>query len=373
MQSVYDILLSMRATFLLLLVSLAPAPAWQSVTLSNDRIEVAIATRGGSMTSLVLNDDPGKISPFGDPARMGRNVLGHFVCVDGFGPSSRDERAAGLPGHGEAHRQPWGMEASGRQGKVQSMRFVVKLPIVQETFTRTLTLADGENIVYVDSELESWLGFDRPVNWGEHPSIAAPFLEPEKVVVDVSGRRSKTRAYDPAAGQRRTLASFRDFEWPMAPLAAGGVRDIRSAPADPDSLDHVTTLVDPAREHGWVTALHTGRQLLLGYLFRRQEYPWVQDWQSYPPDLRMYRGLEFATQPFDVPRRETVELNAMFDSPTYRWLPAKGKIGSRFLMFWTRTPPGMTRVDDVRLEGGLLVIEDRAAGRRIALPASLGL
>lgn len=359
---------------ILLCTLVLPAFAQQpTAVLSNDRLELTTATRGGSMISLVLRDDPARLSPFGDPGRMGGRVLGHFVCVDGFGPVSAEERAAGLPGHGEAQSLPWELASSGKSGKVSSMRFVVKLPILQETFTRTLSMADGENIVYVDSELESWLGFDRPVNWGEHPSIAPPFLEPEVVVVDVAGRRSKTRAHDSKTQEVRTLAPFRDFEWPMAPLLAGGTRNIRSAPRGANSRDHVTTLIDPARRHGWVTALHTTKHYLIGYLFRREEYPWVQDWQFYPRNMRMYRGLEFATQPFDVPRRQVVQLNSMFDTPVYRWLPAKSKIGSRFLMFWTRTPAGMTRVDDVRLEGGRLIIEDRASGKRVSLEASLGL
>jgi len=45
-----------------------------------------------------------------------------------------------------------------------------------------------------------------------------------------------------------------------------------------------------------------------------------------------------------------VELNRMFDSPVYRWLPAKSKIASRFLMFYVKSPEGMTQVDNVRLE-----------------------
>jgi hypothetical protein len=57
----------------------------------------------------------------------------------------------------------------------------------------------------------------------------------------------------------------------------------------------------------------------------------------------------------------------------YRWLPAKSKIGSRFLLFYVRTPEGMNKIDDVTLEGGQLTIEDRGAGKRITLAASLGL
>jgi hypothetical protein len=363
-----------RELTVLVASALGAAAQQGSTVLSNDRLELTIANHGGAMTSLVLKGDPEKLSPFGDPARMGRAVFGHFVCVDGFGPVSEEEKAAGLPGHGEAHTKDWEIVAFGRQGNTNAVRFSLKLPITQETFTRALTMVDGENVVYVESELESWLGFDRPVNWGEHPSLAAPFLEPEKVVVDVSGKRAKTRVH---AGRKealpRTLVSDREFEWPMAPLMAGGVRDIRSAPANPNSLDHTTTLVDPARTLGFVTALNTARGYLVGYVFRRAEFPWVQDWQDYPPDLRMYRGIEFATQPFDVPRREVVSLGSMFGAPVYRWLPAKSKIRARFLMFWVKAPEGMTCVDEVSLESGRLIVEDRHAGKRLTLPASLGM
>lgn len=363
-----------RELTLLVASALCAAAQQTSTVLSNDRLELTIANKGGAMTSLVLKGDAEKLSPFGDPARMGRAVLGHFVCVDGFGPVSTEEKAAGLPGHGEAHTRIWEIVASGRQGNANTVRFSMELPITQEKFTRTLTMVDGENVIYVDSELESLLGFDRPVNWGEHPSLAAPFLEPEKLVVDVAGKRAKTRVH-PGKQEAlpRTLVSDREFEWPMAPLMAGGVRDIRSAPANPNSLDHSTTLVDPARALGFVTALNTGRGYLLGYVFRREEFPWVQDWQNYPRDLRMYRGIEFATQPFDVPRREVISLGSMFGAPVYRWLPAKSKIRARFLMFWAKAPAGMMRVDEVSLEGGRLIVEDRHAGKRIALPASLGM
>jgi hypothetical protein len=89
--------------------------------------------------------------------------------------------------------------------------------------------------------------------------------------------------------------------------------------------------------------------------------------------MRWARGIEFSSQPFDVPRREVIQTNTMFGAPVYRWLPAKSKIGSEFLMFLTRSPEGFTRTDDVRLESGTLIIEDRRAGKRIELKASLGI
>jgi len=87
----------------------------------------------------------------------------------------------------------------------------------------------------------------------------------------------------------------------------------------------------------------------------------------------MARGLEFSTQPYDLPRREAVSTSSMFDTPTYRWLPAKAKIESRFLLFYAPVPEGFGKVDDVRLENGRIVIEDRGAGKQVTLAASLPL
>jgi hypothetical protein len=366
-----------------LLASVAWAQAPPVFVVSNDKLELSVATQGGSMIRLLLQGDPEKLSPFGDPEKLTLNpapprpvqVLGHFVCVDGFGPVSPQERKAGLSQHGEAHVSPWEVTSSGKQGASTTVRFTVKLPVVQEVFTRTLTLVDGESVVYVDSELESLLGFDRPVNWAEHVTIASPFLEPEKNFVDLSSTRSKTRSYAAGAGAaRRRLASFEDFTWPMAPAKGGGPAiDVRGVPASPDSMDHIATLLDPSRKLAYVTSVNPARQYLLGYIFRSDEYPWIQQWMSYGANGWLQRGLEFATQPFDVPRRETITTGAMFGTPLFRWLPARSKISSRFVMFYAKTPAGMSKIDDVRLEGGKIIAEDRAAGKQVVLAASLPL
>ena len=81
--------------------------------------------------------------------------------------------------------------------------------------------------------------------------------------------------------------------------------------------------------------------------------------------------MEFSTQPFDVPRREVMQLNSMFGAPVYRWLPARTRIESRFLMLYIHVPEGMRKVDDVRLENGRIIIEDQKANKQVTLKASL--
>src|SRR5260221_11302854 len=75
-----------------------------AVSLSNDKLQMTVMVQGSSIASLVMTDDAQKLSPYWNPARLAREVgrtvpfagsLGHFVCVDGFGPPSVEERAPG--------------------------------------------------------------------------------------------------------------------------------------------------------------------------------------------------------------------------------------------------------------------------------------
>jgi hypothetical protein len=346
------------------------APPPPTFDLENDRLTLSLRQTGGSMVRLVLKDDPDRINPM--------HSLGHFVCVDGFGPSSAEERAAGLPMHGEANRVPWTLDSSasgsGTDGRVQTFTFRADLPLVQERFTRTIHLVQDEQVVYIDSAVESLLAFDRPINWGEHATIGPPFLELGKTVVEMSARRAMTRSHESqSASPPHRLASFRAFTWPMAPGVTGEAIDVRPAPSTAPVGDHTTSLMDESRDLVFVTALHADLRLLLGYVFKRAEFPWTQLWENYPANGRLARGLEFAVQPFDMPRRDVIQQNTLLGAPTYRWLPAKSTITASFLMFYTRTPEGFRTVDDVRLEGGQLTVEDRGSGVTFTLKASRGL
>ena len=353
-----------------------------SLVLSNEKVELTIISEGGAMAQIVLADDKEKINPLWNPYWIARQAglnrptsfaRGHFVCIDGFGPVSPEERAAGLTAHGEAYTLPWVLQSHQKTGSTSSAGFSVSLPIVQETFTRTYHIVDGESIVWVDSAVTSLLGFDRPVFWGEHATISAPFLEPGKVAVDMPVSRSKTKSYQMQPNPTRQLQSYVDFTWPMAPTIGGQMFDVRTAPMKANTTDHTTALLDPSRRLVFVTALHLEKRLMIGWVFRRDEYPWVQTWLSNPGPNRMTRGLEFSTQPFDLTRADVLKNGPLFDSPVLRILPAKSTITSSFLMFYTPVPEGFLKVDDVQLGGGKLVIEDRANKKAITLAASRSL
>ena len=354
-----------------------------ALAIANDKMEVTLSVQGAALVNLVLRDDPEKLSPLWNPIRMQRELgqagrsrtgsIGHFVCVDGFGGPSAEERAAGFPGHGEAQMQTFEIRESAKNGKTGAITMHARLPLVQENFTRTFRMVDGENVIYVESALASEVAFDRPISWAEHTTIGSPFLQSGVTLSSISGTRAQNRPYPAAQNPAtRRLASGANFTWPMAPGIDGKLIDLTAPPENPHYVDHATVLVDPALNLGWVASINTAKNMVIGYIFKREEYPWVQNWGNFPENGKFARGLEFGTQPYDESRRLTVAKNPMFDAPTFRWLPAKSTIRSHFLLFYARTTPGFARVADVRLENGQIIIED-SAKKRITLMASLPL
>jgi len=352
-----------------------------ALVLSNDKLELTVLLHSGAFAKLLRRDDPERLSPFWNPAWAARVAgepppslpsFGHFVCVDGFGSPSGEEQAAGLPDHGEAHFQLWKLRSYDQKDGLATLTLETQLERAQETFTRTIRVANGESVIYVHSELASDVAFDRPVSWAEHATIGAPFLEPFATVVDLSCGRAIMRPYEASEAPTRRLASGKEFTWPKASSKDGDAIDLRVTPmAPPETADLATVVLDSRREFAFVTAVNTRRHLVLGYLVRPSDYPWLQDWEHFSNPTTMARGLEFATQPFGMPRREVVNMHSLLDTPTFRWLPAKAKIETSFLMFYAKTPQRFNRVDDVRLENGRIVIEDNSSGERIQLSASL--
>src|SRR5712691_13136550 len=140
-----------------LVVAQAPLPPKGSfegqptVVLANDKLSLSIWERGGAMVDLVLKDDPERLSPLWNPVRLARELgqtreangsAGHFVCVDGFGQPSPQERAAGLPMHGEVHLEKWEVVKAAKHGAATEIAFRTRLPIMQEIFSRTFRIVD---------------------------------------------------------------------------------------------------------------------------------------------------------------------------------------------------------------------------------------
>ena len=124
-----------------------------------------------------------------------------------------------------------------------------------------------------------------------------------------------------------------EFDWPFAPAAAGGPIDLRRFTDAPASTAYTAHLMNPARPTAFFVAFSPTARLALGYVWKRSDFPWLGIWEENlsrmhtPWDGRaLTRGMEFGVSPFPESRRRMVERARMFDTPTFRWLPARASI-----------------------------------------------
>jgi hypothetical protein len=310
------------------------------VVLSNGKLELTVALTGATLANLTLLDDPDRLSPLWNEARVDRmaggtaaagDVFGHFLRLDGFGTPPQEEAKARYPFHSEASTHHFEVLISTRVPPISVTMFGAQLPLGNELVTRMVQMVDGENVTYIETQVENLLGFDRPISWAEHATLGPPFLKPGKVVVDMPSAHCSVRSETPA--------------------------ELTSCPINTD------------RVYGYATAFRQDRRLLFGYVFRRQDFPWLI---NYTGNKKRTRGIEFSTQPIELSRREIVEMRENYGTAAYRLLPAKSKIITRFLLFYTKVPDNFDAVADVVLENKLLKIRSKA-GQAIVLKALLPL
>jgi hypothetical protein len=304
------------------------------------------------------------------PAPDGRllaGIAGHSLSFDHFGPPSPEETAAGLTTHGEAPALRWKMEKQARSPRPR-LQYGVTLPEARIRFSRKLTLDRVNPVIYCEEEAVNLSAYDRPISWNEHVTFGPPFLEAGVTWFDMPATRAKVSA---AGYSRRCfLKPDAEFDWPNAPGKDRKRMNLRTTPAL--RFGHYTAqLLNPKLEIGFIAACNPRLKLLVVYVFRRADFPWVGNWEerynrAQAPWLgkTFCRGLEFSTTPFAIPRRETIAQGPLFGESTYRWLPAESKARVRFLILMFEVPENFRGVAGVSVSKKTIVVVESGARRR---------
>jgi len=358
---------------------------------------VAVLEGGGHICELGLNSVPG-VNPLWDPpwatidperfaqGRHGRvygpppdgrllaGIAGHSLSFDHFGPPSKEETAAGLTTHGEAPSSKW-KKLRNTDSKRPTLSYGCSLREAQIDFERTISLDPKNAVVYCEERAKNLSVYDRPISWNEHVTFGPPFLESETTIFDMPATRAKVC---PAEYSEKThLQPDAEFDWPEAPRKDGGRCNLRTMSAEHYG-QYTAQLLDPNLRIGFISACNPRQRLLVAYVFRRADFPWVGNWEERlnrtvaPWKARTFcRGMEFSTTPFAIPRRETIDTGRIFGEQTYRWLPAKSGIGLRYMILLLEIPENFSGVKQVAIERGeACVIE--AGDRRRELRVAVG-
>jgi hypothetical protein len=294
-------------------------------------------------------------------------IAGHSIGFDHFGPPSKEEAAAGLTTHGEAPSQQWKLLQQSTTPRPK-LQYGGTLRHAQIDFSRTITVDRVHPVIYCEEEATNLSPYDRPIAWNEHVTFGPPFLESGTTIFDMPASRSQVCGA--AFNDAMFLRPDAEFTWPYAPTKEGKTADLRLTP-DGKFGQYTTQLLDPKLEIAFVSACNPAQRFLVVYAFRREDFPWVGNWEEKnsrsqtPWKSRTFcRGIEFSTTPYPVPRREMLDQNTLFGERTYRWLPAKARQSVRYLILLFQTPEAFAGVKEVTIEAGVATVTESGSQAR---------
>jgi hypothetical protein len=320
------------------------------VTIENDDIRLTALVEGGHIAAVV--DKRTAMSPLWTPpwpsiepssfdaeahgrtygsssdGKLLAGIAGHNLCLDLFGGPSGDEATAGMTAHGEGSVVEYEPLES---GGVLIMH--AALPAAQLHFERQIALR--ARAVQIRERIASGCAFDRPIGWTQHVTLGPPFLEGGRTAFRASATRS--RSFESAFGVSDYLRPGADFTWPHAPCADGGAADLRIFSDRRTSSAYTAHLMDARRDRAFFIAFSPDARLVFGYVWQRSTFPWMGIWEENRSraaspwcGATIARGMEFGVSPFPETRRAMVDRGRLFDTPTFRWLPAGGTLEAEY-------------------------------------------
>ncbi len=320
-----------------------------AVSVENDHLRVTVVPGGGHIAE--IHDKAAGVNPLWTPpwpsidpaafnpsqhshygtgidAGLLAGIMGHNLCLDIFGGPSAAEAAAGLPVHGEASSVTYDVYEG-----IGEIVMKAHLTLAELQIERRIELRG--RAVRIRESVENLGGTDRPVGWTQHVTLGPPFLEVGQTQFRASATRS--RVFEGPFGTADYLAAAAEFDWPYAPKIGGGTSDLRQYTAAPSSSAYTAHLMDPARAHAYFVAYSPAARLAFGYVWRRADFPWMGIWEenrsrTEPPwnGVTLTRGMEFGVSPFPESRRQMVDRAWLFDTPTFRWIPAASRVSVEY-------------------------------------------
>lgn len=292
---------------------------------------------------------------------------GHALCLDLFGPPSKEETARGIPLHGEASTRKWELSEAADGCIAQAEMTQSKLRIA-----RSVKFKGDESALFVEEKVENHSDAEREVHWVQHLTLGAPLLSAGNCTVDASVDRCRVSPMGYEG--REALLTDAEFAWPWAPSVNGEWLDLRVPFQEKGRGILAAAHVSQRLPFAYIAALNWDLGLVLIYCFRKEDFPWVALWEENcaredPPwnGTAKVRGMEFGTTPLPLGRDAIEAMGSLFDTPVTCVLPSGSTRTARYVACASSVPKGWRTIESVEVSANELTLEGK--GTRIAIAA----
>lgn len=321
-------------------------------TIHNAMASLTINAFGGALVDFHLHDS--KINPLSFrftqdqmPVnnKSGAPYQGHFLCLGRWGKPSVGETKAGIPDHGHFANMMWTCSLSD-QG---TLNMCAESELEGLKVDRTIRLDKHLAMYMVDEVVTNINPLGRLYNIVQHPTLAAPFLTNNtKIQCNALKGFHYKNYHDPEKNASN---------WPYGIGENKTITDLRFCDNGVSAV--FSFIVNDNSRFGWITAHSPYSQLLIGYLWVRQDYPWINLWKDWDKSSIQYCGLEFGTTGIHQPFMEILEQgkSTIFNKNTFQYIDAGDVACRRYISFLVETPREFGEIESVYMDHGFLCIK----------------
>ncbi|NDW09960.1 hypothetical protein D0T56_09895 [Dysgonomonas sp. 520] len=326
------------------------------IELGNTHTEnyLSIDLNGGAMVDFRLtkeNPNPFSwnipIAEMPENNRKGAAFQGHFLCLGRWGSPTMGEMKAGVPHNGQSGNQMWNIVSF--EGK-SYLHIRSKAPLDGIVVNREIDFDEQNTIFKVTDRIQSTISIGRPFNVVQHATIGPPFLS-ENTIIDSNAERGFM--------QHLSYPNPHKFEyvWPHAIIDTLG-RTINLTRTDIQESYVSTHLFNDTI--GWVTASNADNGLLLGYIWKTKEYPWINIWNEMKDGKPWAKGLEFGTAGIGQSYQDLLAVDTRFHGAnSFFYLDALEEVDKSFLCFQVRIPQDYKGVSKIKIQGNKIVLIEK--------------
>ena len=150
------------------------------------------------------------------------------------------------------------------------------------------------------------------------------------------------------------------------------LRHFHNTTSDISGHDVSSFVFEQAEKYGWVTACNPAARLLIGYVWRREEYPWLNVWRYILKGRVTARGLGFGTTGYHQPYADLVRTGRILDLPLYEYIDAGETVTKSYAAFLLKIPADYRGVSELSYQSGRLTLKERRTKNPRTLSLAVG-
>jgi len=103
---------------------------------------------------------------------------------------------------------------------------------------------------------------------------------------------------------------------------------------------------------------------MLGFLWKTEEYPWINFWRNMENGIPTAFGMEFGTSGLHEPLPVVAKKGKIFDQNIYDFIDANAVVSKSFTAFLAKIPSDYKGVEKIEVDNSLFVIKEKNKASR---------